>query len=224
MVNGCMNTSRCPTSGLLGPTTSGRTWYTTKRTSPMKSRRGLRGVGEVVWPVRGKDSFEELGTRLCVLGTTHTPRFKLMQQTAAELAVLLDGNVKGSPTFGFAVLPKLNLQAPDRCPFSRTPSTSVSSTPPKRASSLSPKRSKPANLCGLTLLRVQDPYRAFARLLEAYDAVLKRQGGSRLPLWMRTPCWAAALGPSVVIEHGAVIGTCWIARPCPCGTRCKDWT
>jgi len=61
----------------------------------------------------------------------------------------------------------------------------------------------------LTLLRVEDPYRAFARLLEAYDAILKRQEGIHPTAVVdeeATLGEGCFVGPGVVVERGAVVG------------------
>ena len=109
-------------------------------------------------------------------------RFKLMQQTAAELAVLLDGNVKGNPDVRVRRLAKIESAGPGSVSFLVSPeyerfiytteASIVIVSKTFEASELLPQ--------GLTLLRVEDPYRAFARLLEAFDAVLKRQEGVHL--------------------------------------------
>ena len=138
-------------------------------------------------------------------------RIKLMQQTAAELAVLLDGNVKGNPDVRVRRLAKIESAGPGSVSFIANPeyerfiytteASIVIVSETFEASELLPQ--------GLTLLRVEDPYRAFARLLEAFDAVLKRQEGVHPSavvdenVVLGDGCF---VGPSVVIEHGAVIG------------------
>ena len=67
----------------------------------------------------------------------------------------------------------------------------------------------------LTLLRVADPYRAFARLLEAYDEILKRQRihPSAIVDADASISEGCFIGPGVVIERGAVVATRRAARP-----------
>ena len=134
-----------------------------------------------------------------------------MQQTAAELAVLLDGNVKGNPDVRVRRLAKIESAGPGSVSFLANPeyerfiytteASIVIVSETFEASEPLPQ--------GLTLLRVEDPYRAFARLLEAYDAVLKRQEGVHPSAVVDENAVLGEgcfVGPSVVIEHGAVIG------------------
>ena len=116
-----------------------------------------------------------------------------MQQTAAELAVLLDGNVKGNPDVRVRRLAKIESAGPGSVSFLANPeyerfiyNTEASIVIVSKTFEASEPLPE-----GLTLLRVEDPYRAFARLLEAYDAVLKRQEEFTPPPWSTTtPCWA----------------------------------
>ena len=134
-----------------------------------------------------------------------------MQQTAAELAVLLDGKVNGNPDVRVKRLAKIESAGPGSVSFLSNPeyerfiytteATLVIVSETFEATDALPK--------GLTLLRVEDPYRAFARLLEAYDAVLNRQEGVHPTAIVEEGAVLGEgcfVGPSVVIEHGAVIG------------------
>ena len=134
-----------------------------------------------------------------------------LQQTAAELAVLLDGSVVGNPDARVRRLAKIESAGPGSVSFLSNPEYerflyTTEASVVIVAKTFQANQDLPK---GLTLLRVEDPYRAFARLLEAYDAILKRQEGVH-PTAVVDPeatlgegCF---VGPSVVVERGAVIG------------------
>ena len=73
-------------------------------------------------------------------------------------------------------------------------------------SDFKPKQELPA---GMTLVKVEDPYRAFATLLDAYDNILKRDEGVHSSAIIHPDAIigkGCAIGPGVVIDKGAVIG------------------
>ena len=135
----------------------------------------------------------------------------MMQQTASELAVLLDGKVKGNPDVRVKRLAKIESAGPGSVSFLANPDYErfIYST---EASIVIVSNDFKANQPlpqELTLLEVSDPYRAFARLLEAYDAILKRQEGIHPSAFVDEGAVLGEgcfVGPSVVIEHGAVVG------------------
>jgi UDP-3-O-[3-hydroxymyristoyl] glucosamine N-acyltransferase len=105
-----------------------------------------------------------------------------LEQTAAELAVLLDGQVVGNPDVRIRRLAKIESAGPGAVSFLSNPEYerfiySSSASVVIVSAKFQPAQPLPKDL---TLLKVDDPYRAFARLLEAYDAVLK-------PLWTLRP-------------------------------------
>ena len=102
-----------------------------------------------------------------------------MEQTASELAVLLDGSVAGNPEARVRRLAKIESAGPGSVSFLANTEYEKHIYNTKAsvvivASDFAPSAALPADL---TLLKVEDPYRAFARLLEAYDAILKRKEG-----------------------------------------------
>lgn len=134
-----------------------------------------------------------------------------LEQTAAELAVLLDGQVVGHADVRVRRLAKIESAGPGAVSFLSNPEYerfiySTDASVVIVSTEFQPAQALPKDL---TLLKVEDPYRAFARLLEAYDAVLKRQEGVH-PTAVVDPeatlgegCF---VGPGVVVERGAVIG------------------
>ena len=134
-----------------------------------------------------------------------------MEQTASELAVLLGGSVAGNPEVRVRRLAKIEFAGPGSVSFLANPEYEKHIYDTKAsvvivASDFAPSAALPADL---TLLKVEDPYRAFARLLEAYDAILKRKEGVHPTATVNDHAVVGEgcyIGPGVVVEHGAVIG------------------
>ena len=134
-----------------------------------------------------------------------------MHQTASELAVLLDGSVSGNPDIRVKRLAKIESAGPHSVSFLANPeyeryiySTEASIVIVNEG--FEPSQPLPQ---GLTLIRVEDAYRAFARLLEAYDSVLKRTQGVHPTASVDPEATVGEdcfIGPGVVVEQGAVIG------------------
>ena len=134
-----------------------------------------------------------------------------MQQTASELAVLLNGRVVGNPEVRVRRLAKIESAGPGSVSFLSNPEYerfiySTEASIVIVAETFEPSQDLPQDL---TLLRVEDPYRAFARLLEAYDAILKRQEGIHPTAVVDEEATLGEecfVGPGVVVERGAVVG------------------
>ena len=134
-----------------------------------------------------------------------------MQQTASELAVLLNGRVVGNAEVRVRRLAKIESAGPGSVSFLSNPEYerfiySTEASIVIVAETFEPSQDLPQDL---TLLRVEDPYRAFARLLEAYDAILKRQEGIHPTAVVdeeATLGEGCFVGPGVVVERGAVVG------------------
>ena len=134
-----------------------------------------------------------------------------MQQTASELAVLLNGRVVGNPEVRVRRLAKIESAGPGSVSFLSNPEYerfiySTEASIVIVAETFEPSQDLPQDR---TVLRVEDPYRAFARLLEAYDAILKRQEGIHPTAVVdeeATLGEGCFVGPGVVVERGAVVG------------------
>ena len=134
-----------------------------------------------------------------------------MEQTAAELAVLLDGKVIGNAEVRVRRLAKIESAAPGSVSFLSNPDYErfIYQTEASVVIVGADFEAKHPLPQGLTLLQVEDAYRAFARLLEAYDAELKRQEGVHPTAHVDPDASLGEgcfVGPGVVIERGAVIG------------------
>ena len=134
-----------------------------------------------------------------------------MEQTAAELAILLEGSVSGNPETRIRKLGKIESAGHGAVTFlankeyekfvysSRASVVVVSND-------FQPKKNLPSHM---TLVRVDDPYSAFAKLLNAYDNILKRDEGIHSSAIIHPDAIigaGCAIGPGVVIDKGATIG------------------
>jgi UDP-3-O-[3-hydroxymyristoyl] glucosamine N-acyltransferase len=134
-----------------------------------------------------------------------------MEQTAAELAIQLEGSVSGDPEARVRRLGKIESAGPGSVTFLANMEYekfvySCSATVIVVKSDFKPKQELPA---GMTLVKVEDPYRAFATLLDAYDNILKRDEGVHSSAIIHPDAIigkGCAIGPGVVIDKGAVIG------------------
>ena len=134
-----------------------------------------------------------------------------MEQTAAELALLLEGSVSGNPEARVRRLGKIESAGPGSVTFLANMEYekfvyTCRATVIVVKGDFTPKQELPT---GMTLVKVEDPYRAFATLLEAYDNILKRDEGVHSSAIIHPDAIigkGCAIGPGVVIDKGAVIG------------------
>ncbi len=134
-----------------------------------------------------------------------------MEQTAAELAILLEGSVFGNPDTRVRKLGKIESAGSGAVTFlanmeyEKFVYTSKASVVVV-SKDFSPNRNLPSDI---TLIKVEDPYSAFAKLLEAYDNILKRDEGVHSSAVIHPDAIigaGCAIGPGVVIDKGATIG------------------
>lgn len=147
--------------------------------------------------------------------TLHTAtlslNFAAMQRTAAELAILLNGSVQGNPEVSVSRLAKIEegqsgdltfLSNPDYEGFMYTSNASIAIV----SRDFQPSKPLPDQL---TLLRVEDPYAAFARLLEFVGQATARPTGIHPTAVIADNVnipETCSIGPYVIIEDGALIG------------------
>lgn len=135
-----------------------------------------------------------------------------MEKTASELAVLLEGKVHGNPEVRIRKLAKIETAGPGSVSFLSNPDYERYLYESKASvivvdEAFQPSKALPDTL---TLLRVSDAYQAFARLLEAFDAVIKREEGIHPSATIDPQAQVGEgcyIGPGVVVEAGAVIGS-----------------
>lgn len=155
-----------------------------------------------------------------------------MQRTAAELAEILQGRVEGNPDVSVTRLAKIENGLPGELTFLSNPDYEgflynsqasiviVSST-------FVPTKTLPAEM---TLLRVSDPYAAFAKLLEAVSTEAARPHGIHPTAVIAADAQVpdnCSIGPYVIVEAGAQIGAeseihahAIIGRRARIGARC----
>jgi UDP-3-O-[3-hydroxymyristoyl] glucosamine N-acyltransferase len=134
-----------------------------------------------------------------------------MEKSAAELAELLGGTVSGNPQVTVNALGKIESAVEGELTFlandkyekflyeSNASIVVVSET-------FSPKSTLPTDL---TLIKVADPYSAFANLLETYNENLKRESGIHDSAIIHRDAIVSegcSIGAGVIIDAGAVIG------------------
>lgn len=134
-----------------------------------------------------------------------------MEQTAAELAILLEGSVSGNPEMRVRKLGKIESAGAGAVTF--LANKEYEKYVYKSGASIvvvskdfKPKKDLPS---GMTLVKVNDPYSAFAKLLDAYDNILKRDQGIHSSAIIHPDAVigdGCAIGPGVVIDKGATIG------------------
>lgn len=134
-----------------------------------------------------------------------------MEQTAAELAVLLEGSVSGNPEARVRKLGKIESAGAGSVTFLANMEYekfvyNCGATVVVVGQDFKPSQALPKDM---TLVVVEDPYRAFAVLLESYDNILKRDEGIHSSAIVHPDAIigkGCAIGPGVVIDKGAVIG------------------
>jgi UDP-3-O-[3-hydroxymyristoyl] glucosamine N-acyltransferase len=134
-----------------------------------------------------------------------------MEQTASELAVLLEGTVSGNPDARVRKLGKIESAGPGAVTFLANDKYEkfvydCGATIVVVGKSFQPSQDLPSEM---TLIKVADPYRAFARLLDAYDNIIKRDVGIHASAIIHKDAVVGKdcyVGPGVVIEEGAIIG------------------
>ena len=137
--------------------------------------------------------------------------YAALEKTASELAVLLDGNVSGNPDVRVRKLAKIESAGPGSVTFLSNPEYERFLYGSEASVVVVGKDFQPAQPLpkDMTLLRVDDAYQAFARLLEAYDAVNKRAEGVHPSATIDASASIGEgcfVGPGVVVEAGAVVG------------------
>ena len=137
--------------------------------------------------------------------------YAALEKTASELAVLLDGNVSGNPDVRVRKLAKIESAGPGSVTFLSNPEYERFLYDSEASVVVVGKDFQPAQPIpkDMTLLRVDDAYQAFARLLEAHDAVNKRAEGVHPSATIDASASIGEgcfVGPGVVVEAGAVVG------------------
>lgn len=134
-----------------------------------------------------------------------------MQSTAAELAEILDGQIEGNPGVTVSRLAKIEKGCPGELTFLSNPDYEGFLYTTRASVAIVSKAFEPMHPLPetLTLLRVADPYAAFARLLELVNTASARPAGVHPTAVVADDVEVPAscsIGPYVVIESGAQVG------------------
>lgn len=128
-----------------------------------------------------------------------------MEFSARQIADMLGGQVEGDQTVTVSQLAKIEEGAPGTLTFLANPKYEehIYTTGASLAivnKDFAPSESLPSTL---TLIRVEDAYKAFATLLEAYDSYKRQRSGVHPQAHIDE---SAQLAPGVYVEAGAYVG------------------
>ena len=134
-----------------------------------------------------------------------------MEKSAAELAELLGGTVSGNPDVLVIALGKIENALAGEITFLANDKYEKFVYESKASivvvsNEFTPRHPLPADI---TLIKVADPYSAFANLLEAYNENLKRANGIHDSAIIHENAViydGCSIGPGVIIDTGAVVG------------------
>lgn len=141
-----------------------------------------------------------------------------MQKTAAELAAFLGGTVEGSPDAVVNRLSKIEEGGPGSLTFLANPDYEGHLYQTGATAAIVARTFQAARVLppGLTLIRVEEPYAAFGRLLEWVEQVRQRPEGVHPTATIEPGAEVAPgcrIGAYVVIEAGAVVAEGCDLRP-----------
>lgn len=156
-----------------------------------------------------------------------------MEKTAAELAHLLNGEVSGDPNVRVNKLGKIESAAAGAVTFLANEKYEKFIYSSEASVAVVSKGFTPAGELpeGLTLIRVEDAYSAFAVLLEAYNEAVKRKAGVHPSAVIHEDAKIGEgcyIGAGVVVDSGAVIGdrtelrsSVYVGRNVKVGSDCQ---
>ncbi|MAO46855.1 MAG: UDP-3-O-(3-hydroxymyristoyl)glucosamine N-acyltransferase [Crocinitomicaceae bacterium] len=154
-----------------------------------------------------------------------------MEKTALELAQLLGGTVSGNPDAAVCGLGKIESAGPGEITFLANSKYEkhiydCGADIAVVGNDFEPGGELPE---GMTLIKVKDPYGAFATLLQAFEQVNKRQAGIHASAVIHETATVGEgcyVGAGVVIEEGAEVGkgaelraSCYVGRNAKVGER-----
>ena len=156
-----------------------------------------------------------------------------MEKTASELAQLLGGIVSGNPDVKVSKLGKIESASSGELTFLANNKYEKFIYESEASIAVvgldwEPTSDLPSNL---TLIKVEDPYGAFAKLLKAYEKVNKRQAGVHPTAIIHKGASVGDgchIGAGVVIEEGAVVNSnteigasCYLGKNVDLGSDCQ---
>ncbi len=155
-----------------------------------------------------------------------------MERTARELAQLLNGTVSGNPDVAVSSLGKIESAKSGELTFLANNKYEKYIYDCGASISIVRKDFEPSSdlPSTLTLIKVEDPYRAFSVLLEEYDSMNKRNAGVHPTAIVSESAQigdGCHIGAGVVIDENAIVGSgveihasCYIGKGANIGEEC----
>ncbi|MCX7742938.1 MAG: UDP-3-O-(3-hydroxymyristoyl)glucosamine N-acyltransferase [Flavobacteriales bacterium] len=136
-----------------------------------------------------------------------------MEYSAREIAALVNGTIEGYPDVKVNSLSKIEEGRPNTLSFMGNPKYEEFIYNTQSSVVIVNRSFQPSKPVSATLIRVDDAYQAFAKLLEAYNSKNSSQKGIEQPSYIASD---ASLGSEVYIGAFSYVG-----KGVKLGTRCK---
>ena len=107
-----------------------------------------------------------------------------MKFTAAQIAVILEGEVEGNPEIEVSKLSKIEEGGPESLSFLANPKYTQFIYTTKASIVIVNKIFKAEKEIHSTLIRVEDAYKSFSKLLEYYNQVKMNKTGIESPVFI----------------------------------------
>lgn len=126
-----------------------------------------------------------------------------MKFTAAQIAVILEGEVEGNPEIEVSKLSKIEEGGPESLSFLANPKYTQFIYTTKASIVIVNKVFKAEKEINSTLIRVEDAYKSFSKLLEYYNQVKMNKTGIESPVFISK---SAIYGDNIYIGAFAYLG------------------
>ena len=126
-----------------------------------------------------------------------------MKFTAAQIAVILEGEVEGNPEIEVSKLSKIEEGEPESLSFLANPKYTQFIYTTKASIVIVNKIFKAEKEINSTLIRVEDAYKSFSKLLEYYNQVKMNKTGIESPVFISK---SATYGENIYIGAFAYLG------------------
>ena len=126
-----------------------------------------------------------------------------MKFTAAQIAVILEGEVEGNPEIEVSKLSKIEEGEPESLSFLANPKYTQFIYTTKASIVIVNKIFKAEKEINCTLIRVEDAYKSFSKLLEYYNQVKMNKTGIESPVFISK---SAIYGDNIYIGAFAYLG------------------
>lgn len=126
-----------------------------------------------------------------------------MKFTAAQIAVILEGEVEGNPEIEVSKLSKIEEGEPESLSFLANPKYTQFIYTTKASIVIVNKIFKAEKKINSTLIRVEDAYKSFSKLLEYYNQVKMNKTGVESPVFISK---SAIYGENIYIGAFAYLG------------------